>query len=245
MKSALALLLLASFATATGCTSHTALSTEERVRLERELASSGRARYLRLSFYVTPFFRDASKKLLTAVPPEEVRLLEDTGGEPVSPGPVERILPAGTRVHVLKTELPTAFVVAERILFTPRTQPWVYLKVDGEPEGPPLILVLRPQIKSAQEFLAEMERSLAEQDPSRTMEAWPEAVRAAVRNKTAVTDMPAEALEMAWGPPELKRISFEGSVRREDWVYPGGKRRAQLSDGRVTQFDAPKAQPPK
>ena len=49
-------------------------------------------------------------------------------------------------------------------------------------------------------------------------------------------EMPAEALEMAWGYPEVKKLSFEGQSRKELWRWPGGTRTATLVDGRVTEF---------
>jgi hypothetical protein len=48
--------------------------------------------------------------------------------------------------------------------------------------------------------------------------------------------MPSDALEMAWGYPERKEISFEGDRRKEVWRWPGGKRVAVLLDGRVTEL---------
>jgi hypothetical protein len=190
---------------------------------------------LKLSYFVQPFFGDASKKLLSPVPPEEVRLLESTDGKPINPGPTEEILPAGTSIRIRKIEFPTAWVMAERVVYTPRTQPWVYVDVDGKPRTHPYILVLRPQIKSKQEFYAELERYVTAQDPSQVLAQWPEFVREAVRTKTAVEGMPAEALEMAWGYPEVRRMTYENSSQREEWIYAEGKRRAWVAEGRLEQ----------
>lgn len=226
---------LLALALASSCASHVLIPPEQRASLERELTGTERDKYLRLSYFVTPFFGDASKRLLTPVPPEEVRLLNDTGGKPINPGPVQKVLPAGARARITRVEFPTAWVMTERVLYTPRTQPWVYLAVEGEAKGLPLILVLRPQIKTDQEFRAELERFLANEDLSPLLETWTEAVREAVRAKKALVDMPAEALEMAWGFPERKRITFEESVKKEEWQYTEGKRAAFLVDGRVTR----------
>ncbi|EAU61668.1 conserved hypothetical protein, partial [Stigmatella aurantiaca DW4/3-1] len=59
--------------------------------------------------YVTPFFGDASKRLLTPYPPEEVLVLDDLRGRPVTPGPIQATLPAGARAKILKVEFPTSW----------------------------------------------------------------------------------------------------------------------------------------
>ncbi len=225
---------------ASGCATYTRLPQEDRLSLQRDLTGKHSEKFLRLSYYVTPFFGDASKRLLTPVPPEQVRLLNQPSGTPINPGPVEKILPAGTRVRILKVEFPTAWVTAERILYTPRTQPWIYLEAAGSAEILPLILVLRPGIDSNEEFVAELERYLSNLDPAPILARWSETVRQAVRTKTAIVDMPAEALEMAWGYPDLKRISFFDSVKNEQWTYPDGQRVAFLADGRVARLEAGK-----
>jgi hypothetical protein len=222
------------------CASYTALAPADREQLERQLSGADGDKYLKLSFYVTPFFGDASKKLLTALPPDEVRILNEVNGEPISPGPAEQILPAGTRVHITQVEFPTSWVVTGRVPYSPRTQPWVYLNVQGQPRDAVFVLVLRQGMKSKDDVLSDVERFLAREDPQRTLQQWPESVRSAVKEKAIVAAMPEEALEMAWGYPELKQISFEGQVKKERWVYPGQKRVAFLADGRVTEFSDPK-----
>jgi hypothetical protein len=223
-----------------GCASYPTLPQEDRGALSRQLTSRQRDRFLRLSFYVTPFFGDATKKLLTPAPPEDVRLLEQPNGEAINPGPVEAILPAGTRVEITKVEFPTAWSVAERLLYTPRTQPWIYLQTARRGDTAPLILVLRAQIRSSEEFIAELERYLSQQDVSPSLARWSDVVQQAIRTKTAIIDMPAEALEMAWGYPERKRISFVDSAKNEEWIYVGDRRRAFLSDGRVVRLETGK-----
>src|SRR5438132_7413089 len=102
---------------------------EQRAALKREL--EGQERYLKLSFYVTPFFGDATKRLLTPVPPDQVRLLEQTDGTPINPGPVEATFAAGTLVRIKSVDFPTLLAQTERVAVTPRTQPWVIVDVAG------------------------------------------------------------------------------------------------------------------
>jgi hypothetical protein len=229
------LVLLALIALSSACASHVKLPPQDRQQLERNL--TGQTQFLKLSYFVTPFFGDGSKRLLTPVPPEEVRMLNQPSGKPVLPGPTERVLTAGTRARIAKVEFPTSWAITERVIFTPRTQPWIYLEVEGAPTDVPLILVLRPELNTHDEFLSELERYLSKIDPEPKLSGWSEGVREAVRTKTAVIDMPAEALEMAWGYPERKKIAFEESVKKEIWTYADGMRVAHLADGRLTQVE--------
>jgi hypothetical protein len=221
---------------AAGCKSHTQIAPNDRTAIEQALTGPESNRFLRLSLYVTPFFGDASRRLLTPYPPRDVRLLNDTKGQPIEPGPIEATLVAGTKARIRKVEFPTAWVVAERILYSPRTWPWVYVDVEGAPAGPPLVLVLPPHFKTREEFLAEVDRYLVSQDPAAQLAAFPEPVREAIRQKKPLTDMPAEALEMAWGYPETVRRTMEGTLRNEEWIYPSG-RRAFLTDGRLVRVE--------
>jgi hypothetical protein len=216
-----------------GCAASQALvRPEEAARLQRELA--GAHLFLAVSMYVTPFFDDGRLALLTPWPPDEVRWLEAPDGTPIEPGPVERTVPVGTPVLVERVEFPSATTRATRSQSTPRGLIWVFLQVRGLPRpGHPLVLLLRPGLRSASEVQAELERSLTPLDPGRRLAAWPETVREAVRTKKAILEMPAEALEMAWGLPERKRLELAGSERQEIWSWPG-HRSATVIDGRVT-----------
>jgi hypothetical protein len=218
-----------------GCvTSQALVPPEQRAALKREL--EGTERYLKVSFYATPFFGDATKKLLTDVPPEQVRLLEQPNGTPINPGAAEATFPAGTVVRIKQLEFPTVVAQTERVLLTPRTQPWLYLDVAGTPtNAAPYILVLRPQIKDDRELDAEVDRYLAREDPKLKLSAFSEVVQNAIATKKAILDMPAEALEMAWGYPERRVLAFEGDKKKETWIWAGDQRQAVLLDGRVAE----------
>lgn len=231
-------LLVAFAAWATACASHTQVPADDRAALERELSGRDSQKFLKLSYFVTPFFGDGSKRLLTHVPPDEVRLLNHPDGTPVNPGAVEKILPAGTPVKITKVEFPTSWIVTERVPYTPRTQPWVYLEAADQPRALPFVLVLRQGIDTREQFVTELSRWLSDTDPRAMIEGWTEPVREAVRTKTAVTDMPADALEMAWGYPERIKRELEGDKWKETWVYPGKKRVAYLLDGKVVRTES-------
>jgi hypothetical protein len=216
-------------------TAQVAIPASVAADISRRLVNEERT--FRLSMYGTPFFGDATKKFVTDVPPEMVRVLHHPDGSPAEPGAVEATFPAGTPVRVLRVEFPSAMVMNERILYTPRTLVWVYLDVGGTSKGsPPHVLVLRPGLNSENEFLAEVERYLSREDVAKQVRELPDGVRDGVLKKRAVIDMPSDALEMAWGYPELKRIELDGERRKETWRWASGKRVAVLVDGRVTEL---------
>ncbi|WP_375773653.1 hypothetical protein NR798_23230 [Archangium gephyra] len=238
MKRLLALLVLVPAVLATGCASQTPLSAEDRSKLQHDLTTGPSAvRYLQASSYVTPFFGDASKRLLTPYPPEEVRLLNDTRGNPINPGAVQAMAPAGTKVRVLKVEFPTAWVMAERVLYSPRTQPWVYLDVEGVPAGPPVILVMPPQLKTNEDVRAELDRHLAEHELAPKLAKFQPRFQEAIRQKKVLEYMPEAAVQMSWGPPERIRRTLDGTQVHQEWIYPGEKRRVFITDGLVTRVD--------
>jgi len=77
---------------------------------------------------------------------------------------------------------------------------------------------------------------LSREDLTKRLEAFSDATREGVKTKTAVIDMPSDALEMAWGPPERKAIALEGDKKRETWFW-GELRSAVLLDGRVIDLN--------
>lgn len=231
-----ALIGVAAFASACA-TPSVAMSVEQRAGLERRLA--GDDRFLRVSMFSTQLFGDASKRLLTPVLPDEVRLLESPGGKSMSPGEIQSLFPVGTRVRIKKVEFPSPWTLTERVLLTPRTETWVYVDVEGTPKNsPPYVWVMRSTVKDDREFLAHLDLYLSAEDPRVMLANFGDGVRDAVLRKQAIVDMPAEALEMAWGYPETKTVTFVGEKRQERWSWPGGKRFAVLEEGRVVTLPA-------
>jgi hypothetical protein len=235
MKNALLILVVV----LSGCaTSQVFVPSAQAVALQRSLA--GDNRFLRIAFYGTPFFGDSTKKLLSPVSPDQVRMLRNPDGTPVSPGPVERLFAPGTPVRVLKVEFPSSYTMSERVLYTPRTLAWVFLDIAGTPkQSPPYILVLRPGLKDEEEVTSEVDRYLSKENIKPRLDELSEAVRAAVLEKKAIAEMSAEALEMAWGYPDRKTFELEGVVKKETWFYADGAKRALLRDGRVAELKEP------
>jgi hypothetical protein len=213
------------------CTPRAVIPDTERERVLGEL--SGQARWLRVAAYAAPFWGDRAKVLVTDLPPEELDLVETTGGKPVPPPPAERILPPGTALRIRGVEFPTGWVIAQRVVMTPRYHPWVLLEVPGDSR--PHVLVLSQTAVSADEVRAEVDRLLTTDDPSSLLAALPQEQRDAIGRKELVEGMPPRAIEMAWGLPERRRIDRPAAT--EEWIWPGGKRKAFLQDERLQRWE--------
>ncbi len=87
--------------------------------------------------------------------------------------------------------------------------------------------------------------------PGPGLERWPPEIRAAIRERRLVRGMDAEAVRLAWGPPDaVERTPSAGSpgLEYQRWSWragPGGPARfAWLADGQVVDLLVPPAGPP-
>jgi hypothetical protein len=213
------------------------ISETEQVRAQRELAGDP-PRYLRVACFASPLWDDTEKLFLSDRPAEEIDLVLSPRGKPIRPPAFERVLPPGTQVRVRAIEFPGTFVMAQRVLVTPRFHPWVYLALEGERR--PVVVVLPREVKSAEEIRAELERYLSVEDTGPALAALPPGQRELVLRKEAATGMSARALEMAWGLPDRKRIDRPAGT--EEWLW-GDARRALLRDDRVERVERQPATP--
>jgi hypothetical protein len=220
-------LLFALLSLLVACVPPVEIPEEERARASRAL--EGRRYYLEVAASASPFFGDETKMLLSDQPSEELDLLETPGGEPILPPPAERVLLPGTRLTITQVEFPTGFVIARRMLHTPRYHPWIYLALEGETR--PLIIVLPQLIATTEEARAELGRLLSETDPGPEFRALPDAERAAISRKALTAGMSTRAVEMAWGFPAKKVI--DRPEETEAWTWAGGRRTAFFRGGRL------------
>ncbi len=223
------LLFAATLASLAACTPRATIPDAERTRVEREL--SGAQRYLRVAAYVAPFWGDRSKLLLTDQPPAELNYIETAAGVPITPPSPEKVLPPGTAVRVRDVEFPTGWLIAKRVVMTPRYNPWVY--VEG-PEARPLVVVLSQTAATFDDVRAELGQILTADDPSSLYRALPQDQRDAVLRKDLVEGMAPRAVEMAWGLPE--RIQVDRPAQTESWSWPGGKRSAFFQEDRLVRW---------
>jgi hypothetical protein len=227
LRASLAALALVALA---ACAPRAVIPDSERQRVFSEL--SGQPRWLRVAAYAAPFWGDRAKELLTDLPLDEVDLVETTGGAPVPPPTADRILPPGTAVRIREVEFPTGWIIAKRVVMTPRYHPWVILDVPGDAR--PHVVVLSQTVVTFDEVRAEVDRLLSSDDPSPLLAALPPEQRDAIARKELVEGMSARAVEMAWGLPERKRIDRPAAT--EEWTWPGGKRHAFLQDERLVRW---------
>jgi hypothetical protein len=216
---------------AAGCLPHAQVPLADRERVEREL--TGARRWLDVAVNVGPFFGDGSKLLASEQPFQEIELLEGPGGATIRPPPPERVLVPGTAVRILRVELPTGWVIARRVVTTPRHHPWAWLEVAGEAR--PVILVLPQEVSKFEDVELKLDRWLSTTDPSAAWRALPDDQRAAIARKRLVEDMGTRAVEMAWGHPERKLI--DKPARTEEWSWAEGRRRAFFHDGKLVRWE--------
>ncbi len=245
MRTIRLLAALAALPWAAACAGNTLIPEPQREQIQDDLA--GHVRYLAVSVDVTPFFRDSGKLLLTDQAPDELDLLDSPEGAPIDPGKPIGVLPPGTRLRIAKVSFPTAFEVTARLPLTPRYNPWIYLYPpdDVDQRGRPYILVLRPDIRTHDEFLQEVSRYLVADDPTPELAAFPKEIQAAIREKALVAGMTPRQVEMAWGYPE--RIHLDGPTRTERWSWPAGKQVGWFSQGKLvgwTDHGKPGGSPP-
>jgi hypothetical protein len=227
-------LLLIAALLAAGCAPRAVVPEGERQRASREL--EGQLRFTKVALFLGPLFGDAGKLFLSDQPGGELDLLETADGKPIAPPLPDRVLVPGTPLRIETVEFPTGWLIAKRVVMTPRYHPWVYLHLDGEPR--PVIVVLPQTVTSAEDVRTEIDRMLGTSDPGPQFHALPDAQRAAIGLKKPIDGMTAQALEMAWGYPERKVIDRPAGT--EEWTWPGEKRKASLRDGKLVRWQTPR-----
>ena len=210
-----ALLLLPALLSLAACAPRATLPDTDRERIVREL--QGRQQYLRVAAFSAPLWGDRERMLLTPQPVSELDLVNTTGGTPVTPPPAERVLLPGTPVRVGKVEFPTGWLIAKRVVMSPRYHPWVYVEVPGERR--PHVVVLSQSSATFDDVRDELEGLLTSDDPGPALRALPQEQQTAIARKALVEGMSARALEMAWGLPERKHIDRPAGT--EEWTWPG------------------------
>jgi hypothetical protein len=230
-RHALPLTLAILLSSAAACAPRAVIPDEERLRVADEL--EGRVRYLRVACYAAPFFGDSTRYLLTDQPVEEIQLLESAGGEKIPPPPAERILSPGTRVRIRAVEFASPWLIAKRIVMTPRYHPWALIDVDGDAR--PYVIVLPQEATRLEDVTTELARLLSTDDPTPDLQALPREQQEAIRRKDLVEGMTPRAVELAWGQPEKRRIDRPAAT--EDWTWPLARRAAHFKEDRLVRWE--------
>ena len=190
-----------------------------RERDQVNLALTNQVRQLSQSVLVTPFFRDATRRLLLTQPPDEVELVINPRGGRKSPGKVLEVLPAGTPVRILSIDYPTWWTSLTRQLITPSERPWLEVAVEGRTAIPAYVIALRPNLRSADESFDEILRFLTPDDVAGEVARLPETDRHAVQTRELTEGLTMRAVELAFGRPNLRDVRGDGTDVVEDWTY--------------------------
>lgn len=197
---------------------------------------SRQARFLAVAAYLSPFYADGSRLLLSVRSPAETPVTQEPGG-PTLPAPTpRRVLLPGTPVWVESVQFPTAGVLLGRPSGTPRDDPWLVTQVSGEQR--PAILLLSPNLTRAEDLIAQAGRVLTPDDPTQLFLRLPASHRDAIGRKEVVEGMGATAVTMSWGHPD--RIVQDRTTGQEEWTWRGGgggsDRKATFQDERLVRF---------
>lgn len=225
-----ALLLVTALLPLAACAPRVVIPDAERERVFREL--TGDQRYLRVAVYAAPLYGDASRVLLSDQPLSELDLVQTTGGAPIAAPSSERIVPPGTPVRIRDVEFPTGWIIAKRVVMTPRYHPWVLLDLPGESR--PGVIVLSQLAATFEDVRGELDRVLSKDDPSSFFATLPQEHRDAILKKQLVEGMSIRAAEMAWGLPERKWIDRPQGT--EEWTWPNAKRKAFFQAERLVRW---------
>jgi hypothetical protein len=196
------------------------------------------------SLWIGPFFADGSRRLLSRMPPGEDILLETPEGKPMAPGAATGVLPAGTKVTVLRVSFPTTWENVSRPIGTPRDEPWVELGIDGK-SGPDAILLLPPTLATVDAVFEEVSHYLSEKPIADEVAALSPADQHAIATKELAAGISERAVELSFGMPNFRHIYGEGTDRIEDWTWYTDTtiHSVHLKSGVVDSFEVKKKSP--
>jgi hypothetical protein len=213
-----------------GCAPPAALTPPERGAVLRD-ARTEEQRWLQVSARPYRLADGSAAPALAPLPPPEWAV----GGHPPPAGQVlEGIIPAGTPARIVRIDFPVG-PFGEK---THHRDTYLLVELGKTKEA---VLVIDGALGSEAGFWDEVELWLTPLSPASAEESWNEAVRAAVKEKRTLTEMPAEAVVAAWGYPRSRIVHFSANGRRETWTWTGGLRSAELQDGRLLESRAPDA----
>ena len=215
------------------CAPRAAIPDAERERVSHELA--GQQRYLARRRVRRAVLGDADRRCsLSRSAARGGRPRRDDRRHAHPAAPPERVLPPGTPVRVRKVEFPTGWLIAQRVVMTPRYNPWVYVDGRGRARGRSSWCSRRPPRRSTTSAARSSGSSPRTTRPRSSARCRRSSARRSSKKEPS-EGMSARALEMAWGLPEKKRIDRPAGT--EEWTWPGGKRRAFFQDDRLVRWE--------
>jgi hypothetical protein len=163
---------------------------------------------LKQSCYFGSLYDENEKYLLSPSAFRNISHIVGLDGAPIHPNNQLGIIPAGTLFQIKRIAFPSFFTSFERMLTTPRYNPWVYLEPleQNNPHLPtkyPYIVLLPLDIETEADFHASLFDMLG---PKNEVLAWltqrKASVRSAIEFKEALTGMNRDELIAALGTPK-------------------------------------------
>ncbi len=148
-----------------------------------------------------------------------------------------RIVPANTPVRIARLEFPTPDALVRRPLGPWRGLAWLHLSVKGEPADRDYIVPLPAELGTYDRLVGEVDRHFASEPLDVALDAYSDEVRDAIARKRLLGGMDQPAVEMSWGYPVRRSITFKEGVREEQWIYASGRRKVWFSGGKVVRFE--------
>lgn len=189
------------------CASQTALPAEVRAGIQERF--TGQTVELRQSCFFGDLYDDNTKWLLSPHAFDHTHHIVDWHGKPIHPHEQRGIVRAGTQFRIHQIEFPDPKGLAQRMLTTPRYNPWIYLTpVDDSVRLPRerhyWVLLLPRDLEDGASVEREIARLLA---PKGEMRAWlgerrPK-VRVAIEHKDLLAGMSIDEMIAAMGDPRL------------------------------------------
>lgn len=189
-----------------GCPTYTAIPDDVRLKLEER--HEGQIFWLQQSLYVGQFYDDDRYRLVQARAFDQETYLRTAEGDPIYPPPADGIIPAGTRVRLVRIAWPTGDAVFARPLYTPRYATWLTLRVAMDrgdtllERDAPHILLMPSGVKNADVFNLLLGTALSREDPTPWLNSLAAPIRRGVLEKRPVIGMDEKALFAAMGLPD-------------------------------------------
>ncbi len=234
MKHALPVAATIAFISLFHCAGQTRLAPEIRASIQGRHV--GKVVALKTSSYYGDLYDENERWLLSPYPFADTYHIVDTDGAPIHPTGQRGIAPAGSTFRITRIEFPDMAAMAQRMLTTPRYNPWVYLEpVDGPSlEGRSAFIVVLPMDLETE---AGVETALAERFGSADgVSVWlserSPTIRAAIKHKDAKAGMSEEELRAAWGQPMLWFQENDHGGAKVAWYR---SKEVWMVDGKVTE----------
>jgi len=219
------------------------LAKDARLTIAQDLR--GETVELRQSLYFGDLYDENEKWLLSPYPFENTSHIVDHKGVPINPRRQKGIIPAGSSFIIEKVEFPDPVTLAQRMLTSPRFNPWVYLRPEPNsefsrlyPENKPYILPLPLNMTSIEEVHTSIATFL---DSNREVRSWLSerrpTIRVAIHQKEIIRGMSQEELIASMGEPYRWFSDEEDSKKTLIAWYPG--KEAWLKNGQVTEILQP------